>query len=140
MRTAGITEQMEREKLNSGTPWEPLFGFSRAVKVGNTIYLSGTTATNDNGDIIGVNDMYQQTKQSIENIKKALKHYGSTLSDIVRVRAQVTEISHWKMVAKAHREAFERIRPAFTLLEVSGLIDPRMLISIDCVAVLDSSD
>ena len=126
----------EREKYSSGTKWEPIVGYSRAVKVGNRIYVTGTTATNEAGEIVGDNDAYQQAKQCIRNIEKALHRLGATLNHVVRTRMFVTDISRWKEYGRAHGEFFREVMPATTMVEVSALIDPRMLIEIEADAEL----
>lgn len=130
---------MKRENFRSGTKWEPLAGYSRGVKVNNIIYVSGTTATNENGAIMGKNDPYLQTKQAILNIEKALVHFKSSLADVVRTRMFVTNIDQWELIAKAHVEFFREIGPATTMVEVKRLIDPDMLIEIETEAVIDEN-
>lgn len=128
---------MSKQLYNSGTKWEPIAGYSRAIKVGKTIYISGTTATNESGEIVGKNDPYKQTVQAIENIKKALTHFNANLSHIVRTRMFVTNIDYWESYGKAHGEFFKDIRPATSMIEIKGLIDPDMLIEIEAEAVID---
>lgn len=128
---------MAREIYSSGTRWEPIFGYSRAVKVGNSIFVSGTTATNDAGEIVGAGDMYAQTKQTLTNIQTALEKLGASMSDVVRTRLYVTDISLFEQVAKAHAEFFGEIRPASALVEVSKLVDSEMLVEIEADAVID---
>lgn len=112
-------------------------GYSRAVKAGNHIYVSGTTATDKDGEVVGINDPYAQTVQTIENVKKALNRGGAELSDVVRTRIFVTDIDSWESVGRAHGEYFGDIRPATSMVEISRLIDPRMLVEIEAVAVVD---
>ena len=127
---------MKRENISSGTPWEPLLGYSRAVRMGNVVYVSGTTAIDVEGNVLGEGSAYYQTKRAIEIIKESLEKAGASLSDVVRTRMFVTDISRWKEYGQAHREAFEKIRPANTLVEVKSLVDPRMLIEIEAEAVM----
>jgi enamine deaminase RidA (YjgF/YER057c/UK114 family) len=125
-----------KEYFRSGTKWEPFVGYCRAVKIGNNIYVSGTTATNEQGQIIGIGNPYLQTKQVIQNIEKALLALKSSLNDVVRTRIYVTNIDQWEEVGKAHGEYFRGIDPASTMVEVSNLIDPEMLVEIEAEAVV----
>ena len=120
----------------SGAIWEPLLGYSRAVKVNNLIVVSATTALDQSGTLVGVGDAYVQTKQTIENIKVTLQEAGASLNDVIRTRLYVTDISRWKQFGQAHREAFGKVNPATTIVEVNSLIDPRMLIAIEAEALL----
>ena len=121
----------ERQKYSSGAKWESIVGYSRAVKVGSRIYVTGTTATDENSNIVGVGDAYLQTVQVIKNIEKALQALGVTLENVVRTRMFVTDISRWEEYGRAHGEFFREISPATTMVEVSKLIDPQMLIEIE---------
>lgn len=126
----------DRQKVSSGVKWEDVVGYSRAVRVGNRVYMTGTTATNDTGEIVGENDGYTQTVQVIRNIERALEQMGATLEHVVRTRMFVTDISRWEEYGRAHSEFFDKIRPCATMIEVKGLIDPRMLIEIEVEAEL----
>ncbi len=126
----------DRQNISSGVKWESIVGYSRAVRVGSRIYLTGTTATNEEGDLIGIDDGYAQTVQIIRNIERALKQAGGTLENVVRTRMFVTDIKRWEEYGRAHREFFDQIRPCATMVEVRALIDPRMLIEIEVEAEL----
>jgi len=124
----------DRQNFSSGTKWEPIIGYSRAVRAGDRIYVTGTTATDENGEIVGVGDAYAQARQAIKNIERALQHFGADLASVVRTRMFVTDISRWEEFGRAHGEAFREIMPATSMIEVKGLIDPRMLIEIEADA------
>ena len=127
---------MKRELFSSGTPWEPLIGYSRAVRVGSHIWVSGTTATDGKGGIVGKGDAYLQAKQAIANIERALAQAGARLGDVVRTRIYVLDMTHWEAIGRAHGEAFGMIRPAAAMVEVTRLIDPDMLVEIEVDAFL----
>jgi reactive intermediate/imine deaminase len=126
----------ERKLISSGSPYEPVIGFSRAVRVGDTVYVSGTVAWGDDGNPVGEGDVYAQAKQTLNNIEKALAQAGASFKDVVRTRIYLTDIERWENAGRAHGEAFADVRPASSMVEVSRLADPWMLVEIEAVAVI----
>ncbi len=125
---------MERRNISSGRPWEPTVGYSRAVRIGNSVHVSGTASTDDSGHVVGRGDAHAQALQILRIIKDALAEAGAALDDVVRTRIYVTDIGHWREIGRAHGELLGAVRPAATMVEVRRLIDPQMLVEIEADA------
>jgi enamine deaminase RidA (YjgF/YER057c/UK114 family) len=128
---------MTRLNISSGAKWEDIVGYSRAVRIDNFVEVAGTTSVDENGNVIGANDPYQQTKYTLQKIEKALRQAGATLRDVIRTRVYVTDISRWEEIGRAHGEFFREIKPASSMIEVSKLISPELLVEIEVTAVIE---
>lgn len=131
---------MERSRVSTGTEWESTVGYSRAVRVGDEVHVSGTTATDDSGAIVGEDDPAEQTRQALDNVESALAALDATLADVVRTRIYVVDADDWEAVGRAHGEYFETVRPATTLVEVSRLVEPAMLVELEATAIVTDDE
>lgn len=130
---------VERKRFSSGTKWEPIVDYSRAVRVGNVVHVAGTTATDQQGNLVGIGDAQAQTLQVLSNIKRALESVGAKLEDVVRTRIYVTDITRWEEIGRVHGEFFSKILPATTMIEVKSLVNPQMLVEIEVEAIVNES-